>query len=173
MDDYNTENTVYNFEKIDYITDQMIKLYALEGKRITEQMMELDILADIEQIRIEEIEYINDIKHDAMSYIAEHKRELIKAFSEHDGFRAALQQIAMEINETNSNAVEAVSKDAISEIDSIELGAINTIETISETTENEINEDIIAMVVNNGYELKVIDDDGNGNITVGIVKEAI
>ena len=173
MDDYNTENTVYNFEKIDYITDQMIKIYALEGKRITEQMMELDILADIEQIRIEEIEYINDIKHDAMSYIAEHKRELIKAFSEHDGFRAALQQIAMEINETNSNAVEAVSKDAISEIDSIELGAINTIETISETTENEINEDIIAMVVNNGYELKVIDDDGNGNITVGIVKEAI
>ena len=173
MDDYNTENTVYNFEKIDYITDQMIKLYALEGKRITEQMMELDILTDIEQIRIEEIEYINDIKHDAMSYIAEHKRELIKAFSEHDGFRAALQQIAMEINETNSNAVEAVSKDAISEIDSIELGAINTIETISETTENEINEDIIAMVVNNGYELKVIDDDGNGNITVGIVKEAI
>ena len=173
MDDYNTENTVYNFEKIDYITDQMIKLYALEGKRITEQMMELDILADIEQIRTEEIEYINDIKHDAMSYIAEHKRELIKTFSEHDGFRAALQQIAMEINETNSNAVEAVSKDAISEIDSIELGAINTIETISETTENEINEDIIAMVVNNGYELKVIDDDGNGNITVGIVKEAI
>ena len=173
MDDYNTENTVYNFEKIDYITDQMIKLYALEGKRITEQMMELDILADIEQIRTEEIEYINDIKHDAMSYIAEHKRELIKTFSEHDGFRAALQQIAMEINETNSNAVEAVSKDAISEIDSIELGAINTIETISETTEKEINEDIITMVVNNGYELKVIDDDGNGNITVGIVKEAI
>ena len=173
MDDYNTENAVYNFEKIDYITDQMIKLYAIEGKRITEQMMELDILADIEQIRKEEINYINDIKHDAMSYIAEHKRELIKAFSEHDGFRAALQQIAMEINETNSNAVEAVSKDAISEIDSIELGAINTIETISETTENEINEDIITMVVNNGYELKVIDDDGNGNITVGLVKEAI
>lgn len=173
MDDYNTENTVYNFEKIDYITDQMIKLYALEGKRITEQMIELDILADIEQIRIEEIGYINDIKHDVMSYIAEHKRELIKAFSEHDGFRAALQQIAMEINETNSNAVESVSEDAISEIDSIKLGAINTIETISETTEKEINEDIITMVVNNGYELKVIDDDGNGNITVGIVKEAI
>lgn len=173
MDDYNTENTVYNFEKIDYITDQMIKLYALEGKRITEQMMELDILADIEQIRIEEIGYINDIKHDVMSYIAEHKRELIKAFSEHDGFRAALQRIAMEINETNSNAVESVSEDAISEIDSIKLGAINTIETISETTEKEINEDIITMVVNNGYELKVIDDDGNGNITVGIVKEAI
>ena len=79
----------------------------------------------------------------------------------------------MEINETNSNAVESVSEDAIAEIDSIKLGAINTIETISETTEKEINEDIITMVVNNGYELKVIDDDGNGNITVGLVKEAI
>lgn len=173
MDNYNTENTVYNFEKIDYITDQMMKLYELEGKRITEQMMELDVLADIEQIRTEEINYINYVKHNAISYIAEHKRELIKAFSEYDGFRAALQQIALKINETSNDIIEAISEDAISEINSIELDAINAIETISETTENEINEDIIAMVVNNGYELKVIDDDGNGNITVGIVKEAI
>ena len=187
----------YNFENIDYITDQMIKLYALDDKRITEQMMEFDVLADIEQIRTEEISYINDAKYDAISYIAEHKRDLIKAFSEYDGFRAALQQIILDIDATSSDAVdviesvlnkiipeinatssdttsviEDISNEAISYINETNSDTVGVIENIKYGTEEEIKEDMMTIIANNGYELNV-SDDGDGNIVIGIVKEAI
>lgn len=115
-------------------------------ERITEQMIEEEVLAETEIIRTEGISSVTDIEDTAVDSIAEDKRELIQEFSEVNGIRAELNQIDTDTDTIYQNTV-----------------------AIAGDTEAVIENDIRQMIVDNGYELNVTND-GGGNVTITIEK---
>lgn len=107
-------------------------------ERITEQMLEEEVLEETEDIRVDAINNIGYIKKQGVSFITEQKRDLIIQFSE---IRNKLQELD----------------------DDTDIIYKNTIK-IAGDTENTIEKDIRSMIVEKGYKL-VLSNDGHGNVT--------
>lgn len=117
----------------------MATAYHVENiERITEQMLEEEVLEETEDIRVDAINNIGYIKKQGVSFITEQKRDLIIQFSE---IRNKLQELD----------------------DDTDIIYKNTIK-IAGDTENTIEKDIRSMIVEKGYKL-VLSNDGHGNVT--------
>lgn len=117
----------------------MATAYHVENiERITEQMLEEEVLEETEDIRVDAINNISYIKEQGVSFITEQKRDLIIQFSE---IRNKLQELD----------------------DDTDIIYKNTIK-IAGDTENAIEKDIRSMIVEKGYKL-VLSNDGHGNVT--------
>lgn len=117
----------------------MATAYHVENiERITEQMLEEEVLEETEDIRVDAINNICYIKEQGVSFITEQKRDLIIQFSE---IRNKLQELD----------------------DDTDIIYKNTIK-IAGDTENAIEKDIRSMIVEKGYKL-VLSNDGHGNVT--------
>lgn len=117
----------------------MATAYHVENiERITEQMLEEEVLEETEDIRVDAINNIGHIKEQGVSFITEQKRDLIIQFSE---IRNKLQELD----------------------DDTDIIYKNTIK-IAGDTENTIEKDIRSMIVEKGYKL-VLSNDGHGNVT--------
>lgn len=117
----------------------MATAYHVENiERITEQMLEEEVLEETEDIRVDAINNIGYIKLQGVSFITEQKRDLIIQFSE---IRNKLQELD----------------------DDTDIIYKNTIK-IAGDTENAIEKDIRSMIVEKGYKL-VLSNDGHGNVT--------
>lgn len=117
----------------------MATAYHVENiERITEQMLEEEVLEETEGIRVDAINNIGHIKEQGVSFITEQKRDLIIQFSE---IRNKLQEL--------DDDTDVIYK--------------NTIKIVGDT-ENAIEKDIKSMLVEKGYKL-VLSNDGHGNVT--------
>ena len=117
----------------------MATAYHVENiERITEQMLEEEVIEETEDIRVDAINNISYIKEQGVSFITEQKRDLIIQFSE---IRNKLQELD----------------------DDTDIIYKNTIK-IAGDTENTIEKDIRSMIVEKGYKL-VLSNDGHGNVT--------
>ena len=117
----------------------MATAYHVENiERITEQMLEEEVLEETEDIRVDAINNVSYIKEQGVSFITEQKRDLIIQFSE---IRNKLQELD----------------------DDTDIIYKNTIK-IADDTENTIEKDIRSMIVEKGYKL-VLSNDGHGNVT--------
>lgn len=117
----------------------MAAAYHVENiERITEQMLEEEVLEEIEDIRVDAINNIGDIKEQSVSFITEQKRDLIIQFSE---IRNKLQELDDDTDVIYKNTIK-----------------------IAGDTENTIEKDIRSMIVEKGYKL-VLSNDGHGNVT--------
>lgn len=117
----------------------MAAAYHVENiERITEQMLEEEVLEETEDIRVDAINNIGDIKEQSVSFITEQKRDLIIQFSE---IRNKLQELDDDTDVIYKNTIK-----------------------IAGDTENTIEKDIRSMIVEKGYKL-VLSNDGHGNVT--------
>lgn len=117
----------------------MATAYHVENiERITEQMLEEEVLEETEDIRVDAINNVGYIKEQGVSFITEQKRDLIMQFSD---IRSKLQEIDDAANAIYQNTVK-----------------------IAGDTEDTIEKDIRSMIVEKGYALNFVND-GNGNVT--------
>ena len=117
----------------------MATAYHVENiERITEQMLEEEVLEETEDIRVDAINNIGHIKEQGVSFITEQKRDLIIQFSE---IRNKLQELDDDTDVIYKNTIK-----------------------IAGDTENTIEKDIRSMIVEKGYKL-VLSNDGHGNVT--------
>lgn len=165
----------------------MATSYYKEGiERITEQALEQNVLNDVADIigdvqachREATTEILNirnrttdplktegeiigqgkESKDDFFAYLAEQKRSLIQKFSDNpNGY----------IDDDGNNQIGFRGK--LINIDNETNGIYQNITSLEQNTENKIKNDIIAMVAEKGYRT-VASNDGNGNVTVTIVK---
>ena len=165
----------------------MATSYYKEGiERITEQALEQNVLNDIADIigdvqtchKKATTEILNirnrttdplktegeiigqgkEYKDDFFEYLAEQKRSLIQKFSDNpNGY----------IDDDGNNQIGFRGK--LINIDNEANGIYQNITSLEQNTENKIKNDIIAMVAEKGYRI-VASNDGNGNVTVTIVK---
>lgn len=117
----------------------MATAYHVENiERITEQMLEEEVLEETEDIRVDAINNIGHIKEQGVSFITEQKRDLIIQFSE---IRNKLQELEDDTDVIYKNTIK-----------------------IAGDTDNTIEKDIRSMIVEKGYKL-VLSNDGHGNVT--------
>ena len=117
----------------------MATAYHVENiERITEQMLEEEVLEETEDIRVDAINNIGYIKEQGVSFITEQKRDLIIQFSD---IRNKLQELDDDTDVIYKNTIK-----------------------IAGDTENTIEKDIRSMIVEKGYKL-VLSNDGHGNVT--------
>lgn len=112
-------------------------------ERITEQMIEEEVLADITSIKTSAIQTITNTKNDANNFIAQKKTS---------------------VESTGANTKNSLNK-TLTDTNTI----YNNILKIPSNTEVKIENNVRTMAVDNGFEIK-FSNDGNGNITGTIAR---
>lgn len=161
----------------------MTDYYEESIERITEQMIEQEILEDIAEIRRDAIDNIGIIEQDTVDYIGKIETETLEYIKEAEVYTIGKDGDAGEVGEIKSEALEYIEENKV-ELASfgnvkIEL-ATQTYEDIVEIKENtdaidentivKIEHNIRQMIVDKGYVMKVVDD-GNGNADIVLEKE--
>lgn len=137
-------------------------------ERITEQMIEEEILTDTENIRTDAIKQIEGIKNGSLDYIDKEEQSALEFIE--DEKQSALDYIADE----KSDLLQEFSEDSgiIKELNDIDASANTIYEktvAVANNTITKIEGNIRNLIVDNGYGI-TFSDDSNGNVTMTVGK---
>lgn len=161
----------------------MANYYKESIERITEQMIEQEVLKEIAKIRQDAVENIGIIERDTINYIGEIETDALEYIEEVEVYTIGENGDAGKVGEIKSEVLEYIEENKIELAsfgnEKIE-SATQTYEDIVEIKENtdaidestiaEIEHNIRQMIVDNGYVMK-IECDENGNADIALVKE--
>lgn len=153
-------STAYHVETIERITEQMLteevisdvnKIMWNADTQI--KNIKTDAVNEIEKITPEAINTINKIEQDALKYISDEKRDIIFTLGEND-----------------ANGNPAV-RGKLRKIDADTTAIYNKLLDVAPNTEAKIQQNIRIMI-NEDYDIELVND-GNGNISVNLVRRAV
>lgn len=153
-------STAYHVETIERITEQMLteevvsdvnKIMFDADTQI--KNIKTDAVNEIEKITPEAVNAINKIEQDALKYIASEKRDMVFTLGENDA--------------DGNPAVRG----KLRKIDADTTAIYNKLLDVAPNTEAKIQQNIRIMI-NEDYDIELVND-GNGNITVNLVRRAV
>lgn len=153
-------STAYHVETIKRITEQMLtdevisdvnKIMSEAGTQI--KKIKTDAVNEIEKITPEAVNTINKIEQDVLKHIASEKRDMIFTLGENDA--------------DGNPAVRG----KLRKIDADTTAIYNKLLDVAPNTEAKIQQNIRIMI-NEDYDIELVND-GNGNITVNLVRRAV
>lgn len=161
----------------------MANYYKESIERITEQMIEQEVLKEMEEIRLDAIETIGAIEQDTLDYIGKVEQEALNYIEEVKVYTIGENNDAGKVDEIKSDILEYIEEnktELASFGNSTIKSATQTYEEIVEIKENtdaidkntiaEIEHNIRQMIVDKGYIMKIVDD-GNGNADIVLTTE--
>ena len=153
-------STAYHVETIKRITEQMLTEEVIsEVNKIMRdadtqvKKIKTDAVNEIVKITPEAVNTINKIEQDALKYIASEKRDMIFTFGENDA--------------DGNPAVRG----KLRKIDADTTAIYNKLLDVAPNTEAKIQQNIRIMI-NEDYDIELVND-GNGNISVNLVRRAV
>lgn len=153
-------STAYHVETIERITEQMLteEVVSDVNKIMWDadtqiKNIKTDAVNEIEKITPEAVNAINKIEQDALKYIASEKRDMVFTLGENDA--------------DGSPAVRG----KLRKIDADTTAIYNKLLDVAPNTEAKIQQNIRIMI-NEDYDIELVND-GNGNITVNLVRRAV
>lgn len=153
-------STAYHVETIERITEQMLteEVVSDVNKIMWDadtqiKKIKTDAVNEIEKITPEAVNAINKIEQDALKYIASEKRDMVFTFGE---------------NDTDGNPAV---RGKLRKIDADTTAIYNKLLDVAPNTEAKIQQNIRIMI-NEDYDIELVND-GNGNITVNLVRRAV
>ena len=153
-------STAYHVETIERITEQMLTEEVISD--VNKIMLDADTqikniktdaVNEIEKITSEAVNTINKIEQDALKYIASEKRDMIFTLGENDA--------------DGNPAVRG----KLRKIDADTTAIYNKLLDVAPNTEAKIQQNIRIMI-NEDYDIELVND-GNGNVTVNLVRRAV
>lgn len=153
-------STAYHVETIERITEQMLteevisdvnKIMRDAGTQI--KNIKTDAVNEIEKITPEAVNAINKIEQDALKYIASEKRDMVFTLGENDA----------DGNPAVGGKLRKINADT--------TAIYNKLLDVAPNTEAKIQQNIRIMI-NEDYDIELVND-GNGNITVNLVRRAV
>jgi DNA-directed RNA polymerase subunit F len=153
-------STAYHVETIERITEQMLTEEVISdvNKIMWDadtqiKNIKTDAVNEIEKITPEAVNAINKIEQDALKYIASEKRDMVFTLGENDA--------------DGNPAVRG----KLRKIDADTTAIYNKLLDVAPNTEAKIQQNIRIMI-NEDYDIELVND-GNGNITVNLVRRAV
>lgn len=153
-------STAYHVETIERITEQMLteEVVSDVNKIMWDadtqvKKIKTDAVNEIEKITPEAVNTINKIEQDALKYIASEKRDMVFTLGENDA--------------DGNPAVRG----KLRKIDADTTAIYNKLLDVAPNTEAKIQQNIRIMI-NEDYDIELVND-GNGNITVNLVRRAV
>lgn len=153
-------STAYHVETIERITEQMLTEEVISdvNKIMWDadtqiKNIKTDAVNEIEKITPEAVNTINKIEQDALRYISDEKRDMIFTLGEND-----------------ANGNPAV-RGKLRKIDADTTAIYNKLLDVAPNTEARIQQNIRIMI-NEDYDIELVND-GNGNVTVNLVRRAV
>ena len=153
-------STAYHVETIKRITEQMLTEEVISdvNKIMWDadtqiKNIKTDAVNEIEKITPEAVNTINKIEQDALKYISDEKRDMIFTLGENDA--------------DGNPAVRG----KLRKIDADTTAIYNKLLDVAPNTEAKIQQNIIIMI-NEYYDIELVND-GNGNISVNLVRRAV
>ena len=153
-------STAYYVETIERITEQMLteEVVSDVNKIMWDadtqiKKIKTDAVNEIEKITPEAVNAINKIEQDALKYIASEKRDMVFTLGENDA--------------DGNPAVRG----KLRKIDADTTAIYNKLLDVAPNTEAKIQQNIRIMI-NEDYDIELVND-GNGNITVNLVRRAV
>lgn len=144
-------------------------------KRITEQMLTEEVISDVNKIMWDADTQIKNIKTDAVNEIGKITPEAVNAINKIE--QDALKYIASEkrdmvftLGENDADGNPAV-RGKLRKIDADTTAIYNKLLDVAPNTEAKIQQNIRIMI-NEDYDIELVND-GNGNITVNLVRRAV
>lgn len=161
----------------------MANYYKESIERITEQMIEQEVLKEIAEIRQDAIDNIGLIEQDTLDYIGEVEQDALGYIKEVEVDTIGENGDAGKVGEIKSEILEYIEDNkadlASFGNDKIEsatktyediVGIKENTDAIDESTITEIEHNIRQMIVDKGYVMKIVDD-GNGNADIVLTRE--
>lgn len=153
-------STAYHVETIERITEQMLTEEVISdvNKIMWDadtqiKNIKTDAVNEIEKITPEAVNTINKIEQDALKYIASEKRDMIFTLGENDA--------------DGNPAVRG----KLRKIDADTTAIYNKLLDVAPNTEAKIQQNIRIMI-NEDYDIELVND-GNGNVTINLVRRAV
>lgn len=153
-------STAYHVETIERITEQMLTEEVISdvNKIMWDadtqiKNIKTDAVNEIEKITPEAVNTINKIEQDALKYISDEKRNMILTLGENDA--------------DGNPAVRG----KLRKIDADTTAIYNKLLDVAPNTEAKIQQNIRIMI-NEDYDIELVND-GNGNISVNLVRRAV
>ena len=153
-------STAYHVETIERITEQMLTEEVISdvNKIMWDadtqiKNIKTDAVNEIEKITPEAVNTINKIEQDALKYIASEKRDMI-----------------FTLGESDADGNPAV-RGKLRKIDADTTAIYNKLLDVAPNTEAKIQQNIRIMI-NEDYDIELVND-GNGNVTVNLVRRAV
>lgn len=153
-------STAYHVETIERITEQMLTEEVISdvNKIMWDadtqiKNIKTDAVNEIEKITPEAVNTINKIEQDALKYIASEKRDMVFTLGENDA--------------DGNPAVRG----KLRKIDADTTAIYNKLLDVAPNTEAKIQQNIRIMI-NEDYDIELVND-GNGNVTVNLVRRAV
>lgn len=153
-------STAYHVETIERITEQMLTEEVISdvNKIMWDadtqiKNIKTDAVNEIEKITPEAVNTINKIEQDALKYISDEKRDMILTLGENDA--------------DGNPAVRG----KLRKIDADTTTIYNKLLDVAPNTEAKIQQNIRIMI-NEDYDIELVND-GNGNISVNLVRRAV
>lgn len=153
-------STAYYVETIKRITEQMLTEEVISdvNKIMWDadtqiKNIKTDAVNEIEKITPEAVNTINKIEQDALKYISDEKRDMILTLGENDA--------------DGNPAVRG----KLRKIDADTTAIYNKLLDVAPNTEAKIQQNIRIMI-NEDYDIELVND-GNGNISVNLVRRAV
>lgn len=153
-------STAYHVETIERITEQMLTEEVISdvNKIMWDadtqiKNIKTDAVNEIEKITPEAVNTINKIEQDALKYIASEKLDMIFTLGENDA--------------DGNPAVRG----KLRKIDADTTAIYNKLLDVAPNTEAKIQQNIRIMI-NEDYDIELVND-GNGNVTVNLVRRAV
>lgn len=153
-------STAYHVETIERITEQMLTEEVISdvNKIMWDadtqiKNIKTDAVNEIEKITPEAVNTINKIEQDALKYISDEKRDMIFTLGENDA--------------DGNPAVRG----KLRKIDADTTAIYNKLLDVAPNTEAKIQQNIRIMI-NEDYDIELVND-GNGNISVNLVRRAV
>lgn len=153
-------STAYHVETIERITEQMLteevvsdvnKIMLDADTQI--KKIKTDAVNEIEKITPKAVNTINKIEQDALKYISDEKRDMIFTLGENDA--------------DGNPAVRG----KLRKIDDDTTAIYNKLLDVAPSTEAKIQQNIRIMI-NEDHDIELVND-GNGNVTVNLVRRAV
>lgn len=153
-------STAYHVETIERITEQMLTEEVVSD--VNKIMLDADTqikkiktddVNEIEKITPKAVNTINKIEQDALKYISDEKRDMIFTLGENDA--------------DGNPAVRG----KLRKIDDDTTAIYNKLLDVAPSTEAKIQQNIRIMI-NEDYDIELVND-GNGNVTVNLVRRAV
>lgn len=153
-------STAYHVETIERITEQMLTEEVISDvnkimwdANTQIKKIKTDAVNEIEKITPEAVNTINKIEQDALKHIASEKRDMIFTLGENDA--------------DGNPAVRG----KLRKIDADTTAIYNKLLDVAPNTEAKIQQNIRIMI-NEDYDIELVND-GNGNVTVNLVRRAV
>lgn len=153
-------STAYHVETIERITEQMLTEEVISdvNKIMWDadtqiKKIKTDAVNEIEKITPEAVNTINKIEQDALKHIASEKLDMIFTLGENDA--------------DGNPAVRG----KLRKIDADTTAIYNKLLDVAPNTEAKIQQNIRIMI-NEDYDIELVND-GNGNVTVNLVRRAV